>query len=94
MPVGEGKKVVQISAGGSHSAVLLQSGEVLTFGYGDNNRLGHGDNVDELLPKAIASLRRARVVEVVAGDMQTAVLTAAGDLVAFYEQEEEDDAAW
>ena len=55
--------------------MLLEGGEVLTFGYGANNRLGHGDNADQLLPKAVASLRGTRVVEVVAGCVQTAVLT-------------------
>ena len=46
-----GKKVVQISAGADHSAVLLEGGEVLTFGCGANNRLGHGDTATSSCPR-------------------------------------------
>ena len=38
-----GKKVVQVSAGGVHSMVLTESGEVYSFGNDDEGRIGHGD---------------------------------------------------
>ena len=90
-----GEEVLQISAGIAHSAVLREDGEVLTFGFGGNNRLGHGDNANQLLPKAVASLRGTRVAEVVAGHVQTAVLTETGALLTLYvEPEEEGDGFW
>ena len=86
-----GKEVVQVSAGRLHSAVLLEGGAVLTFGCGRNNRLGHGNRRDHFLPQAVASLRGLRVVEVVAGGVQTVVLTGVGGLVAFCKPEDEDE---
>jgi regulator of chromosome condensation len=34
-------KVKKASAGGIHSSILSEGGEILTFGCGSNGRLGH-----------------------------------------------------
>ena len=86
-----GREALQISAGTSHSAVMLAGGEVLTFGYGRNMRLGHGNCDNQFLPKAIDSLYYTRVVEVLAGRAQTVVLTEAGQLVVFHAMDPTDD---
>jgi alpha-tubulin suppressor-like RCC1 family protein len=80
----EGREALQISAGTSHSAVMLAGGEVLTFGYGRNMRLGHGNSDNQFLPRTIDSLWGTRVVEVLASRAQTVVLTEAGQLVVFH----------
>ena len=55
----------------SHSLVLLEWGEVRSFGCGKNGRLGHGDHDNQLLPKLIAPTSGVRwrwqLVRVVAG---------------------------
>ena len=57
---------------------------MLTFGYGRNMRLGHGNCDNQFLPRAIDSLWGTRVVEVLASRAQTVVLTEAGQLVVFH----------
>ena len=71
---------MQISGGHQHSAVLLEGGEVLTFGSGCAGQHGHGDYEDQLVPKAVARLSGVRVVEVAAGCYHTAVRTGAADV--------------
>ena len=44
--------------------MMLAGGEVLTFGYGRNMRLGHGNCDNQFLPRTIDSLWGTRVVEV------------------------------
>ena len=34
-------KAIKVSAGGIHSSLLTENGEVMTFGCGSNGRLGH-----------------------------------------------------
>ena len=80
------KKVVQVSAGLSHSLLLTESAEVLAFGSGDYNQNGHGDQAYHYLPKEIAALHGTRVLEVAAG-VQTTLLTEAGEVVVFCEPE-------
>ena len=42
----QGKRAVQIAAGdGHHNLVLMEDGEVFSFGFGAGGRLGHGDTV-------------------------------------------------
>jgi alpha-tubulin suppressor-like RCC1 family protein len=45
--------IVAISAGASHSVVLTQEGVPLTFGFGGDGRLGHGDEQSCSTPKPI-----------------------------------------
>merc|ERR1712072_371368 len=48
--------IVAIAAGESHSSVLIQTGEVLGFGWGQYGQLGSGTFKDRLLPEPIPDL--------------------------------------
>ena len=74
------KKVRDIACGSSHSAAITSSGELFTWGCGEYGRLGHGDNVTQLRPKAVRALAGHRVVQVACGsrDAQTLALTDEG----------------
>lgn len=61
-----GVEVVDIAAGGAHSACITASGELYTWGKGRYGRLGHGDSEDQLKPKLVRSFIhcfRARYVK-------------------------------
>ena len=60
----KGRNVVQVSAGGYHSLVLTESGDVFSFGMGRYGRLGHGDEESQYLPKLVEALKGKKVVEV------------------------------
>jgi len=47
------KRVRDIACGSSHSAAIISSGELFTWGLGDYGRLGHGDNATQLRPKQV-----------------------------------------
>jgi len=46
-----GKKVIGATAGVSHTATRTEAGELFTFGHGGNERLGHGGEEHELVPR-------------------------------------------
>lgn len=48
--------MVDIAAGGAHSACITASGELFTWGKGRYGRLGHGDSEDQLKPKLVSDL--------------------------------------
>ncbi|XP_022531523.2 E3 ubiquitin-protein ligase HERC2 isoform X2 [Astyanax mexicanus] len=72
-----GVEVVDIAAGGAHSACITASGELYTWGKGRYGRLGHGDSEDQLKPKLVDALQGHRVIDVAcgSGDAQTLCLT-------------------
>ena len=47
------KRVRDIACGSSHSAAIISSGDLFTWGLGDYGRLGHGDNATQLRPKQV-----------------------------------------
>ena len=68
------------SAGGDHSVVLSEAGEVWTFGCGEEGQLGHGDRANQLEPRRVAALEGQRVAEARAGFFYTAALMQDGSL--------------
>ncbi|CAH1268469.1 HERC2 [Branchiostoma lanceolatum] len=72
-----GKEVVDIAAGGAHSACITSTGELFTWGKGRYGRLGHGDSEDQMKPKLVEALKGVRVVDVAcgSGDAQTLCIT-------------------
>ena len=50
-----GTEVVEIAAGGAHSACITSTGELYTWGKGRYGRLGHGDSDDQMRPKLVNS---------------------------------------
>ena len=79
-----GKRVVQVSCGNGHTAVITSEGELHTFGEGGFWKLGHGSrNKNELMPRRVEALVGKRVVQVSCGEKHTAVVTSGGGLLTF-----------
>ena len=80
-----GKRVVQVSCGWSHTAVVTSEGELLTFGYGFTGRLGHDRlSEHEWVPRRVKeTLVEKCVVQVSCGYEHTAVITSEGELFTF-----------
>uniref|UniRef100_A0A2C9JH74 HECT domain-containing protein n=1 Tax=Biomphalaria glabrata TaxID=6526 RepID=A0A2C9JH74_BIOGL len=81
--VGEGLQphhVIQVAAGASHSVVLTQAHEVLTWGKNTEGQLGRGDVEENFTgtPKLIKSLAVHCVVQISCGNDHTMVLTNEG----------------
>ncbi|OXB80416.1 UNVERIFIED_CONTAM: hypothetical protein H355_003472 [Colinus virginianus] len=72
-----GIEVVDIAAGGAHSACITAGGDLFTWGKGRYGRLGHGDSEDQLKPKLVEALQGYRVIDIAcgSGDAQTLCLT-------------------
>ncbi|KAH7664381.1 P-loop containing nucleoside triphosphate hydrolase protein [Dioscorea alata] len=77
-------RVVQIAAGASYTFAVTDNGTVYSFGSCTNFCLGHGDQHDELLPRAIESFKRRNihVVRVSAGDEHAVALDSNGYVCA------------
>ncbi|XP_021378315.1 E3 ubiquitin-protein ligase HERC2-like isoform X2 [Mizuhopecten yessoensis] len=72
-----GKEVVDIAAGGAHSACITSSGELYSWGKGRYGRLGHGDSEDQPRPKLVEAMKTHRVIDMAcgSGDAQTLCIT-------------------
>jgi alpha-tubulin suppressor-like RCC1 family protein len=73
-------QVVQVAAGASYTFAVTDDGVVHSFGSCTNFCLGHGDQQNELLPRAIQSFRRRNIhiVRVSAGDEHAVALDSSG----------------
>ncbi|GJN07527.1 hypothetical protein PR202_ga25365 [Eleusine coracana subsp. coracana] len=73
-------QVVQVAAGASYTFAVTDDGTVHSFGSCSNFCLGHGDQHNELRPRAIQSFKRRNihVVRVSAGDEHAVALDALG----------------
>ena len=71
-------RVVRVSCGAGHSAVVTESGQLYVFGCGDGGRLGLGDYRMEnaYLPTLVECLAHERVSSVSCGNSTTIALTA------------------
>ena len=80
-----GTRIHAVSAGGSHSLLICESGGVYSFGYGENGQLGHGDTNNQLVPTRIApaALNGERARAVSAGPAASFVLTDSGSAYSF-----------
>ncbi|NXF11343.1 HERC5 ligase, partial [Smithornis capensis] len=65
-------KTVFISCGAEHTAVLSKEGLVCTFGAGGAGQLGHNSTRNELLPRVVAELWGARVLQIACGRWESA----------------------
>ena len=73
-------KVTSIACGGNHNLALTSRNDVYSWGYGDMLALGHGEERDEMVPRAI-NLARAKVTggqltvtQVSAGGQHSAII--------------------
>lgn len=76
-----GKNVKEISAGYGFSLVLLENGEVYSFGNGKRGQLGHGDSETKMEPEKIESITGA--VAIATGNNHSLVLLENGELYSF-----------
>ena len=80
------KKIIAISAGGGHSLVLDDVGDVYSFGWGGKGQLGHGDDNNINLPKKIDMPTSAKtIVAISAGFLYNHVLDNMGNVYSFGE---------
>ena len=83
---------MQVSAGYIHNLALVEGGEVYSFGHGSSGKLGHGDRMDQLLPKLMASTasQQGRVVEVAAGTSWSLLLKEGGEMATLGGQDDDE----
>ena len=76
----DGEAVLMVACGYAQTVVATEGGGVYTFGYGENGRLGHGDEEDQLAPRRVpaAGFNGERIVMVAAGHSHTVGLSEAG----------------
>jgi len=79
----EGKRVVCVAGGVSHTAALTDAGVLYTCGYGLDGQLGHGDDDNKWAPQLVKALVDTKVVGVSAGTDHTAVCTEASQVLTF-----------
>ncbi|XP_072434052.1 E3 ubiquitin-protein ligase MYCBP2 isoform X16 [Chiloscyllium punctatum] len=75
-------QAVQVSCGFHHSVILMENGDVYTFGYGQHGQLGHGDVNSRGAPTLVQALP-APCTQVTAGSNHTALLLADGQVFTF-----------
>ena len=73
-------KIIMVSCGEAHVAIINNVGEVLTFGRGQNGRLGHGNEHDTKIPHVVQFGRtdettRPRVSNICCGLKHTLALS-------------------
>lgn len=81
-----GKLIVEISCGTAHSAAVSSTGDVYTWGYGGNGRLGHDDYHNQEEPRLVKTLRgvdRKVIVKIACGDAHTAAVSDDGKMVVW-----------
>ncbi|XP_068668074.1 ultraviolet-B receptor UVR8-like isoform X1 [Aristolochia californica] len=78
-----GSYVKAIACGGRHSAIITDTGAVLTFGWGLYGQCGQGSADDELSPTCVSSLWGIHIHGIAAGLWHTVCISADGDVYAF-----------
>ena len=79
---------VAISCGWQHTTVLLNTGNVVTFGWGNTGQLGTGDTTDRYSPYGVtdaSGYNSSNAVAVSAGNRHTSILLNTGQIVTFGE---------
>ncbi|EDV24451.1 uncharacterized protein TRIADDRAFT_56257 [Trichoplax adhaerens] len=77
-------KVVKVACGGNHTVALTASGQVYTFGSGQNGQLGLGSKImDSNIPKLVEALSKRKIKHIACGESHTAVVSDKGELFTF-----------
>ena len=79
-------RVRSVACGSGHTIVLSREGRVLTWGRGDDGRLGHGDNGWKYIPRPVEGLEGRRIARVTCGSYHTAALSDEGVLFTWYDK--------
>eukprot|EP01036_Dinobryon_divergens_P025455 gene25456-34005_t len=85
-----GKRIVDVSAGSTHAAVIDEDGQIYTWGEGGNwwkggGQLGHGVRANEPTPKMVEWFRSygAKAKQVSCGGKHTLILTEELEVLSF-----------
>ena len=76
-------KAKSVSCGASHTLILTEDNEVLSFGVGEFGRLGLGSSNDVLIPTPIDTLADLEITQVVASGNHSMVLTSSGSIYSW-----------
>jgi RCC1 and BTB domain-containing protein len=71
----QGKACTFVGAGGFHTAVIIEGGNLMTWGGGYFGQLGHGDETDRKAPKVVKGVQQAVAHQVACGTHHTLMLT-------------------
>ncbi|KAL9181896.1 hypothetical protein ACHAXT_012239 [Thalassiosira profunda] len=75
-----GKRPIQVSCGGFHSAVVTQDGKMYTFGGGEHGQLGHSDKVNKVRPTLVQALDPIFLQQITCGWSHSVALTSQGEV--------------
>ncbi|XP_062225946.1 ultraviolet-B receptor UVR8-like isoform X2 [Phragmites australis] len=78
-----GNCVKAIACGGRHSAVVTDSGALLTFGWGMYGQCGQGHTDDVLSPTCVSSILGVKMQDVATGLWHTVCTSIDGDVYSF-----------
>lgn len=76
-------KIKRVCAARRHSVVLDSEGRVYSFGSGEDGKLGHGNELDQLSPKQIVALQGHKIIDASCGVHHTLLVSEAGRLFSF-----------
>lgn len=76
----EGIKITSITSGWDHCLSVDEHGKVLSWGSGQNGKLGHGNEDNITVPCYISALDKYRVIMLSAGCEHSAAITEDGEL--------------
>ncbi|XP_039287848.1 E3 ubiquitin-protein ligase HERC2 [Nilaparvata lugens] len=82
-----GVEIIKVYCGGQCSFALTNSGEVYSWGKGDNYRLGHGSEEHVRFPKLIQALKGKKVTELAVGLVHVLALTDSGEVFSWGKKE-------
>uniref|UniRef100_A0A2H8TU70 HECT-type E3 ubiquitin transferase n=1 Tax=Melanaphis sacchari TaxID=742174 RepID=A0A2H8TU70_9HEMI len=71
---------VAVHSGGKHAIALSLDGKILSWGDGEDGKLGHGDTLTLDTPKLIDSLLDKRIFYIACGGAHSAAITSEGEL--------------
>ncbi|CAK9012900.1 Probable E3 ubiquitin-protein ligase HERC3 (HECT domain and RCC1-like domain-containing protein 3) (HECT-type E3 ubiquitin transferase HERC3) [Durusdinium trenchii] len=79
------KRVIQVSCGSGHSALLTSDGFVVTYGLNDSGQLGHSrDRVPyRVPPRIVQNMGRESAIQVACANNSTFILTSRGKVLSF-----------
>ena len=75
-------QIVGLAAGGRHSLIYSDAGQVFTFGLGSYGQLGHRNSENYIKPKLVRELTRKRIVDAAVGWHHSVVCDEQGNVYA------------
>jgi RCC1 and BTB domain-containing protein len=81
----ESNILIKIAAGDGHSLVLCESGDVYSFGRGNEGQLGHSkESKLESVVKLVSGLEHETIVDISAGSLTSYAITSTGKVYQWY----------